>query len=381
MGWFKDLTGIDTPSAIEDIGSDITEEWDRAVTKSGLNKAVPLMFPTFDTQENLETYELYEPALMAAGAYMGAQALPGLLGAEAAGGTAAGTTGGTMAGSDIVSGIMEYGPSIYGAIVGADAGDDAAAAARYAADLEAAYQREALDYLKAKEAVPRGISEGALKGLAGIYGLPGGTGTQQEMIEKAIASPLYKSIIGGREAGEEAILRSAAATGGLRSGDVQSNLYDYNVQLENKALLDAYNQQLSGLAGLTGYTSMAPAIASATSGIGRTLASGHIAGAQAEQFGQQQFIEALQGLGALGVESGIGQGMFSDRRLKSNIKKIGEIDGHNWYAWTWNIVAEKMGLKGDTIGVMADEVYDKQPEAVSLRNNFMFVDYASLEAI
>jgi hypothetical protein len=38
-------------------------------------------------------------------------------------------------------------------------------------------------------------------------------------------------------------------TGGLRSGDVQANMYDYNARLQNKALLQSYNQQVQGLEG------------------------------------------------------------------------------------------------------------------------------------
>jgi len=55
----------------------------------------------------------------------------------------------------------------------------------------------------------------------------------------------------------------------------------------------------------------------------------------------QQAIDAATGLGAMGV------GM-SDRRLKSNIKKIGTKNGYNWYSY--NI----FGLESE--GVMADEV-------------------------
>jgi hypothetical protein len=254
-------------------------------------------------------------------------------------------------------------------------GDDAAAAAREAAGISAGAQTEALEYLKEREALPQQFREEALGRLGGIYGLPGGTGSEEQMIQSLMASPLYKAILGGREAGEESILRSAAATGGLRSGDVQSNLYDYNVQLENKALLDAYNQRMQGLSGMANLPSAAPQIAQGMAGIGQTQAQGITAAEQARQAGSQMGLDNLLGLGSMAV------GMFSDRRLKTDIQPIGEIDGHKWYSWKWNTVAEKMGLKGETIGVMADEVRDKQPEAVSLNRGFMFIDYGKLEAI
>lgn len=257
--------------------------------------------------------------------------------------------------------------------VGEEVGEDITAAAQ----TQAGYEREALEYLKEREAIPQQFREAALMGLGGLYGLEGGVGTQQEMIERAMASPLYQSIIGGREAGEKAILRSAGATGGLRSGGVQESLYDYNTQLQNRALLEAYQQQVQGLGGLAQLPSMAPQIAQQTAGIGQTLSQGQIASAQAEQAGTQQFMGNIMGLGQLGIAA-YGAGMFSDRRLKKNIVKVGEIKGFNWYTWDWNIVANKMGLDGTCTGVMADEVYDTHPEAVSLKDLFMFVDYSKI---
>jgi len=255
-------------------------------------------------------------------------------------------------------------------------GDDAADAATYAANLDYAGRKEALDYLKEVERLPRQYREAALGSLAGLYGLPGGTGgSQQQYIEQAMTSPLYQSLMGGREAGEEAILRSAGATGGLRSGNVQGALYDYNTQLQNQALLQAYNQQLQGLQGLAGLPSYAPQIAQGMAGLGQTQAQGVTAAAQAQQMGRQQGISNLFGLGQLGILAG---GLFSDRRLKSNIKNIGKINGHNWYTWTWNSVANMLGLNGECQGCLADEVYKKNKKAVIMKDNFLFVLYNDL---
>ena len=264
----------------------------------------------------------------------------------------------------------------------------AAEATTAGARIAAGSQREALEYLKEREALPRQFSEAGLKGLAGVYGIEGGEGDQQELIDRAISSPLYESILGGREAGEESILRSAAATGGLRSGNVQEALYDYNTRLQNRALLESYNQQITGLQGLAGLLSYAPQIASGMAGIGQTLglgttqagnilSQGQVAGAQAQQVSQQQQFGNLAGIANLGIAA-YGAGMFSDRRLKKNITKIGEHKGFNIYSWTWNIVAEKMGLAGSTVGVMADEVFRKHPEAVILKDLFMWVRYDKL---
>lgn len=267
--------------------------------------------------------------------------------------------------------------------VAIEASDQTAQATIRGAEIAAESQKEALDYLKERETIPRQFSEAALQGLGGLYGLEGGTGSQQQLIDQAISSPLYKAIMGGQEAGEESILRSAAATGGLRSGNVQANLYDYNTQLQNQALLESYNQQLQGLTGLAGLPSNASEIAQMTSGIGQTLGQstatagnilgqGQIAAAQAQQTGSQQGFNNLLGLGNLAAS------IFSDRRLKKNLEKIGEVNGHNWYMWDWNIVANKMGLKGKSEGVLADELVKTNPECIGIKDGFMIVDYTKL---
>jgi hypothetical protein len=135
-------------------------------------------------------------------------------------------------------------------------------------------QKKSLEYLKEREAVPRRFSEAALTELGGLYGLTDDTGTQQEMIERAKASPLYSEIMGGMEEGEQAILRSASATGGLRGGGVQTALADYATRLSNKALLASYNQQLQGLTGMAGLPSYAQQIASGYAGLGETAGRG-----------------------------------------------------------------------------------------------------------
>jgi len=249
--------------------------------------------------------------------------------------------------------------------------NDAEKASREAANVSAGAQREALDYLKEREAIPQQFREEALQGLGGLYGLEGGTGDQQELIDRAIQSPLYKDIMGGKEAGEESILRSASATGGLRSGDTSYNMYDYDVRLQNKALLESYNQQLMGLQGMAGLPSNAGQIAEGMSGIGETQAQGIVAGTQADLQSKQQSLN-----NALGIAGTIA--MFSDRRLKTNIKKIGKVNGYNFYSFDWNSVANMLGLKGSTFGCLADEVFEITPKAIILKDNFMMINYSAI---
>jgi hypothetical protein len=235
--------------------------------------------------------------------------------------------------------------------------DEAGEAAREAAGTQAAYQREALEYLKEREAIPQQFREGALTRLGGLYGLEGGEGDQQMLIEQARQSPLYQAILGTQEAGEEAILRQASATGGLRSGSAQGALARNAQELEQQALLQAYSQQLQGIQGLANLPSNVNQIAAGTAGIGQTLAQGQVAGAQADIASQGRQTDQLMGLAQMGMMA------FSDIRLKDNIKKIGAKNGHNWYSWTWNNEAGAIGLTGSDEGVMAHEVYDMNPDA------------------
>jgi len=258
-----------------------------------------------------------------------------------------------------------------------------------AAEIAAQSQRESLEYLKEREQVPQAAREAAITRLSGVSGLikdQPRAEIEQAEIDRITASPLYAALISGGDAGEEAILRNASATGGLRSGNVQENLYDYNTQLQNRSMLGLYNQQMNRLQGLAGLPSLAPMIAEQTAGVGQTLASGRlgagtataqgqVAAGQAYQQGASANSQNLLGLGALGLSA---YSMFSDRRLKTNIKKIGYFMGQNIYSFAWNPIAQKMGLTGKTVGVMADEVLKKAPEAVSLRNHFLLVDYSRL---
>lgn len=171
-------------------------------------------------------------------------------------------------------------------------------------------EQQALDYLMQREAIPQQLREGALTQLGGLYGLGGGVGDRQAFIDQARMSPLYQSIMSGKQAGEEVIMRQAGATGGLRSGNVQHAMYDYNTRLQNKALLESYNQQLSGLAGLAQLPSGAQQIATGMAGIGATQATGMIGAGQTAQAESQQKIDTLMGVASIpgvvpAVESGV----------------------------------------------------------------------------
>lgn len=281
-------------------------------------------------------------------------------------------------------------------IVGGITGRTAAKAASEASGVQADYLNRALDYLMQQEQAPSQFRELALQRQAGLAGLEGGIGgqfagfDQQQLIDDALQSPLYKAILGTQDAGEEAILRNASATGGLRSGNVQDALAENAQQIQQNALLQSFNQQLQqrqygdaqlqqALGVLTGTPSLSPQIAGTLGGIGQTQAQGITAGAQAQQAG----LGNIFNLGAAFTSDGDGGGLsgilstaaaaFSDIRLKQDIKPIGVKNGHTWYEWTWNKAAEKLGLTGKSQGVMAHEVGFEN--VLLSESGYLMVDY------
>jgi len=167
------------------------------------------------------------------------------------------------------------------------AGKDANKAAGNAANIAAQGERDKLDYLKQVEALPLEMRDKFLPQLADVYS--GGQG-QQDLINSAQNSPLYKQLIsnieGSQPFAEESILRNASATGGLRTGTTNENLARLQFQQQNDknaALTQTYGQQLQGIQGLAGIPLNTNNIANATAAPSATLAQGQIAGAQANQ--------------------------------------------------------------------------------------------------
>jgi hypothetical protein len=200
-----------------------------------------------------------------------------------------------------VYGVQAYGEDIYrGAKQGYEdvSGKTAADAAKRASATQASAMMEQLDYLKEINRLPQQYKEQALTELAGLYGAEGSE-NQQVLIDRAKASPLYQQIMGGQAAGEEAVMRSAAQTGGLRSGNVQHAMYDYNTQLANQALTQTYGQQLSGLQGLAGLQTGEQKIGQTMADIGGVKAQGILGAAGAQQQGTQNLLNF--GLGVAGL--------------------------------------------------------------------------------
>ena len=270
------------------------------------------------------------------------------------------------------------------------AGERAARASESAAQTQAGFQQQALDYLKETQAPITEAQTGALGRLGALAqqgANPYQLQTEQQLLTDIQSSPLYQSIMSGLQTGEESILRNQAATGGFRSGGTQQNLARLGRDTQNQALMAAFgnrqqrDMQQAGLnqqafqnqlgleSTIMGLPSQVGNIAGLTSGIGQTLAQGQIGAAQNRLQGSQANTQNLMNLASLGLTA------FSDRRLKDNIQKVGVENGFNVYTWEWNEKANQLGLHGSSKGVIADEVKKVKPEAVKRHSGFDTVDY------
>ena len=74
------------------------------------------------------------------------------------------------------------------------------------------------------------------------------------------------------------------------------------------------------------------------------------------------------------------RGLFSDVRLKENIQKIGvSPNGFNVYTWDWNEDGKRLAGNTPSVGVIAQEVEQVIPDAVSIgAEGYLLVDYSQI---
>lgn len=250
--------------------------------------------------------------------------------------------------------------------MGGSSGGDSEDAAR----VQAEAQKDALRYLQQTEKLPQAYREGALQRLGEDYGFTlDASGTPvsdgSTISERAMESPFYTNAV---KLGEEAVLRNASATGGLRSGNANEAL----AQANQNAFLASYQNQLSGLQGMAQLPSNANNIAAQQSSIGQTQAAGIIGAANSAAAQQQANMNNIGTAASIGMTA---WDTFSDERLKENVQFVCTVNGHNTYTWRWNDKAKALGLSGDGYGVIAQEIEKTNPEAVTIRDGYKAVNY------
>lgn len=202
----------------------------------------------------------------------------------------------------------------------------------------------------------------------GGYQLPTFKGTA---LQQLAADPGYQFRL---QQGQQALERSAAARGGLFSGRAAKDLVAYGQGMGSQEFTNRWNR----LAGLSGAGQTATnAQQNASQAYGQAAGENILQGGNARATGylargnqQANTFNSLLGAVNAGAQA---YSAFSDRRLKSNIRQIGQKHGFNWYAY------DIFGQPSE--GVMADEVQAAKPEAVSMHpSGYLMVDYAKLGA-
>ena len=304
---------------------------------------------------------------------------------------------GAIIGSAIVGGVMSSRAQ-------KSAAKTASRAQTEAADKSIAEQRRQFDAVQQLMAPYVQSGTTALSRYNALTGLAGEE-AQQTLINQITSGAEYGSLV---RQGEEAILQSASATGGLRGGNTQSALARFRPEILSSLIRDEYSR-------LGGMVSMGQ---NAAAGLGNAgMQVGQNISNQYGQIGQAQAGAALArgqatanmwgniagsvglaaGLGGFGGVPGtptpsagplhtgpmVGGGMLggggniapSDIRLKTDIVPAGERNGLAWYTYryVWDDVGTVRG------GVMAQEVMATHPEAVITHPlGFLMVDYSKL---
>lgn len=205
---------------------------------------------------------------------------------------------------------------------------------------------------------------GGFNFLSQLLGIGGGSGSSADRVGNGLNNIAEA---GGAQAGYNSYLQNAgyapalrqlsqgitgqgAAAGILNSGSTAKSLENRGAEL-NQQYFNNYLQQLAGQAGL-----------------------GLQAGQLIAGVGEKKTDAKASGLGNLASTAGGLVSIFSDRRLKHKIRKVGEFaDGLGIYLFSY------LGSKQRLKGVMADEVAELRPWALGPKiAGYATVNYGAL---
>lgn len=279
---------------------------------------------------------------------------------------------------DPTTALIVGGSQLVGGMMQADAASEAAGIQAGAAGAGIAEQRRQFDALQALLKPYTEAGTPALEAQQAFLGLKGPE-AERAAIERISGGETFQALAGQ---GEEALLQRASATGGLRGGNIQGALAQFRPQLLSSLIEQQYGRlggmtQLGqrsaagvGAAGMETGTNVANLLGQQ----GAALAGGELG--QAKAYGQvlnmpAQFLGMQYGAGG---KAGMGFGdLFSDIRLKKNIKQIGtRSDGLNVYEF------EYIWGGGRQVGLMAQEVQGVYPDAVSESGGYLMVNYSKV---
>jgi len=198
----------------------------------------------------------------------------------------------------LVPSLVVGGASLLSSIFGAKKAKEGAESA---AKIQAKSTAQSIEALKAALAPYTALGLQSAEQQKALMGLSGAE-AQAAAVGAIEGGAEYKSLV---SSGENAILQNAAATGGLRGGNVQSALAQFRPQVLSQLI----NQQYSRLAGLTSMgagvaSSMGGGISSLISGGGTAQANAALASANAQAQMYNAVPTAL--MAGLGTYAGLG---------------------------------------------------------------------------
>jgi len=210
--------------------------------------------------------------------------------------------------------------------------------------------------------------------IAGLSGLASDPSQQAAFLQN---NPFFEQLKGDIR---ESTFRTQSAGGDLGGSGTDEIISNQFLRAGSDLINQQINRQLpllqsaqnaaaqSGTQGAQIIGNVGAAQAGGVTGAANARAAGLIGSANARAQGTQNIIST--GLGVAGL--------FSDERLKTNIKKIGEKSGINVYSWDWNNDANDIGLKGSSTGHIAQQVQKIHPELVQeMDNGYLAINYST----
>lgn len=218
-------------------------------------------------------------------------------------------------------------------------------------------------------------------GQQGVSGLSSQLGslTTPFSQQQFMADPSYQFL---QDEAAKAVQRSASAQGSLFAPSTAKALQDRATSLASTEYNNAFNRDLAGKSQIydmlmgasnVGQNQLAQNTqggwnyADAVSGNNIGLQNAILGSYQAKNAAQTQGWSNLLGTGMTAAA------LFSDRRLKTNIKRIGRENGFPLYEFSYAHAPAKK-----YIGVMAQDVAKIMPEAVGERDGYMTVNYGMI---
>lgn len=196
-----------------------------------------------------------------------------------------------------------------------------------------------------------------------------------------------QQLLSGQGLGAQQQISGFEAAGGQALGGLQGDIASLLAQqggMEGGLTSEAF-QNLSRLAEAKGMSigdlmaTTGTNLADVAIGRGENIASLLGSQAEAQLTGATSAAEARrEGMAeTTGFLGNLFGGMMSDKRLKKNIEKVGEVNGVNFYTFEANELGKEKGMVMN-IGVIADEIQEIYPDLVGERDGYKTVNYPEL---